>query len=269
MTTNPLYDGLLSSLYDKSWYGICKQEEIDFFLSHTADKNTLEIGSGTGRISIPLLNAGCNLYGIEGSEAMLQNLLSNPELKAEDKKRFMLWNLLNVPLPIEDETYDCIIVPFSTYALIHHKAMTTSFDNRLMKELYRIMKPGGILIINDWRTQVEDKEKLLHAPEYLVETLPQGLLEIEHETYYQCPNKLFPEQIIKLRHSIFLKNNKIVEENIEELPFWDIADFPILGEDAGFNYLLHEYCEFHLLPSVHHFFQKSTEIFFIQNHKNT
>ncbi len=262
MITNPLYNGLLSELYDTSWYGKCSQEEINFFLSHTTKKTTLEIGSGTGRISIPLLNAGCNLYGLEGSAAMLKKLLCNPALKPTDTHRFTLWNVLDTPFkiektkPIDNNIYDAIIIPFSSFALIHHRAMP-SFDNSLMKELARIMKPEGILIINDWRTHhVIDKEKLLHTSEYFAEELPQGFLEIEHKHFYQCPNQLFPEQIVKLRHSIFLKNNRIIEENIEDIPFWDTADFRVLGEDAGLLYLRHEYCEYHLQPSVHHFYKK-------------
>ena len=79
---------LLSDLYDQSWYGTFIPEEVLFFNLLAENKRTLEIGSGTGRVSIPLLESGMNLFGIEGSPQMFDILQS--KLPAEHKNRFIL-----------------------------------------------------------------------------------------------------------------------------------------------------------------------------------
>jgi SAM-dependent methyltransferase len=86
---------LLSDLYDQSWYGTFNPEEVLFFNLFAENKRALEIGSGTGRVSIPLLESGMNLFGIEGSPQMFDILQS--KLIAEHKNRFILWDARQTP----------------------------------------------------------------------------------------------------------------------------------------------------------------------------
>jgi SAM-dependent methyltransferase len=228
-------------------------------MSYIGTRRTLEIGSGTGRLTVPLLNAGADLYGIEGSKAMFQTLKA--KLPAEKQHRFIRWDARVCPYPAEDGAFACAIVPFSTFGLIHNK-MENIGENRIFREVSRLLSPKGMVIINDYRTGAFDEQKLdkPENPWNHEHFHPEHGRMIEEQTsrYVREPNRVLPRQVIRERRTRFirLRDGKILEEHFERLPLWDINDFPILGRDAGFSHIKAEPCGFHEDMSVCHIFEK-------------
>jgi len=256
-----VFSSLLSQIYDQSWYSKLSTKESDFFISYIGKSLTLEIGSGTGRLSIPLLERGCNIFGLEGSECMYEKLQS--KLSKEDKSRFIVWDAMQIPYPVVDEFFENIIVPFSTFGLIHNNENDLG-ANRLFNEFYRILKSDGLVIINDFRTQRIDREKLNKdlIEESFCHCHPQYGEIVEEQTsqFKICPNELLDDQIIRERKTVFIvkKTGQVLEEHFERIPLWDASDFPILGEKSGFKYVKGEIClDFHEEPSIMHIFQKT------------
>ncbi len=260
ITNVAVFSSFLSQIYDQSWYGKLSIKEIDFFISYIGKRLTLEIGSGTGRLSTFLLENECNVFGLEGSESMYRKLQS--KLSIENKYRFILWDALQIPYPIKEETFENIIIPFSTFGLIHNNENDLG-ANRLFNEFHRILKPDGFVIINDFRTERINRKEL---DTNLIEELyfhnhPQ-YGEIEEKQVSQlkmCPNQLIPDQIIRERQTRFIvkKTGQVLEEHFERVPLWDVGDFPILGEKSGFKYIKGEICpDFHEEPSIMHIFKK-------------
>ncbi|MCP5195666.1 MAG: class I SAM-dependent methyltransferase [Gammaproteobacteria bacterium] len=256
-----VFSSLLSQIYDQSWYGKFSIKESDFFISYIGKSLTLEIGSGTGRLSIPLLERGCNIFGLEGSKSMYEKLQS--KLFKKNKSRFIVWDAMQVPYPIANEFFENIIIPFSTFGLIHNNE-TDLGANRLFNEFYRILKLGGLVIINDFRTQRIDRERLnkdlIEESFYHYHSQHGEILEKQTSQLKICPNELLDGQIIRERNTVFSvkKTGQVLEEHFERIPLWDIGDFPILGQKSGFKYVKGEICpDFHEEPSIMHIFQKT------------
>ena len=254
-----VYSKLLSNLYDQSWYSQLIEDEIQFFLSFVQQKRVLEIGSGTGRISIPLLKSGCDLYGIEGSSEMYVVLQS--KLDVSQHSRFILWDARKTPYPVESEQFETILIPFSTFGLIHNQVENLG-DNMLFHEFHRVLKSQGILIINDYRVNTFQEEfgNNLNCVQVFHHTHQEygKIQEIQESQFQEVPHRLLPHQMIRKRRTYFIRESDgvLLEEHFERVPLWYPDDYKVLGRDAGFEYLRGERCEFHDAPSIIHIFQK-------------
>lgn len=108
---------------------------------HIADRDTiLELGHGNADHIAPILNsyAGTSYYGLEISDLMQQAALaSNTQLVAQGRAQFDLYEGKNIPFPSD----------------MFHKILTVNtiyFWEEpvvLMRELYRVLKPDGLLAI--------------------------------------------------------------------------------------------------------------------------
>ncbi|MGB8215085.1 MAG: class I SAM-dependent methyltransferase [Anaerolineales bacterium] len=114
--------------------------DIDFFLSE-AKKITgevLELMSGTGRVSVPLIEAGVKLTCVDlsaGLNAILEDKLQKLGLKADvyqmDVRKLEL-----------RKKFDMVIIPFSSFAHI-----TSPDDQRkALAQIRQLLLPGGTFI---------------------------------------------------------------------------------------------------------------------------
>lgn len=277
-----VYSDLTADLYANNWYGRLSQEEIQYYRSHIREAVTLEIGCGTGRIFIPLLECGCDMHGMEISEPMLNKLKSS--LSPGDQHRVILWDALNTPYPVDDETFDMVTIPFSSFGLMHNNHIEKLDDNVMFHEFYRILRPGGLVILNEVRTYVHDRSG---GMESIARQALQGkkdkdmqadvkgsklFLTFHHyhpkhgaikeeliSSFSLKKTRLIPDLIIREREIIFTRvsDNKVLERHHEVIPVWDILEYPVLGNNANFKYLKKEETpKFHILATVNHIFQK-------------
>lgn len=94
--------------------------------------NLLDIGIGTGLSSILFSKAGMNVYGIDGSKAMLDECC-----KKYFAKELTEHNLQNMPLPYTDSMFDFVI----SCGVLHFFGDISS----LFKEMGRVLKENGYL----------------------------------------------------------------------------------------------------------------------------
>ncbi len=102
----------------------------------------LDLGCGTGQISIPMAEPGANVLGIDVSPAMANALL------AEAHRRPVWRSLTGSRLPIEElelapASVDLVV---SSYAL-HH--LRDADKARLVTAAFEWLRPGGRLVIAD------------------------------------------------------------------------------------------------------------------------
>src|SRR5690554_2293050 len=86
---------------------------IDF--AHKIGKKVLELGCGTGRVTIPLALSGCMVTGLDLSESMLRVFREKLEKQQEPiKKRVALvkGDMSNFSIT---QKFDLIIVPFRAF----------------------------------------------------------------------------------------------------------------------------------------------------------
>jgi ubiquinone/menaquinone biosynthesis C-methylase UbiE len=109
---------------------------VDLLCAELRDKGwCLEVGVGTGRISLPLARAGIKVVGIDLSKPMLRKLLDNrgdadqPSIGLADA----------VALPFPDGTFGGAIV-------CHVLHLIPTWKSAIL-ELVRVIKPGGVILV--------------------------------------------------------------------------------------------------------------------------
>ena len=114
--------------------------DIDFFVKETkrSSGEVLELMSGTGRVSIPLLEAGIKLTCVDLSaelNAILENKLRQKGLKAD------IYQMDICELELQKK-FDMIIIPFHSFAHI-----TSPGDQRkALARIHQHLSPGGTFI---------------------------------------------------------------------------------------------------------------------------
>jgi len=158
---------LAASVYDKKekYLNSFEKGQLLPMLGDVRGKKILDVGAGTGRVSVPLAKAGALVTAVDVSEAMFE-ILKIKRLK-DCKIETVVGD--GESLPFEDGAFDIVVAAFF---IVHLKDPTRFFD-----EAYRVLKDGGILLV----TNINQKE----PPE--VETKAGAIII---ESYYHRPEKV-------------------------------------------------------------------------------
>lgn len=105
----------------------------------------LELGCGTGRVSLPLVRAGVKLVGVDRSEQMLARAARRVRRlrPAAGKSRRPKLPLLRADiraLPFADRAFSAVIAPYGIL-----QSLTSDRDlNATLDAVARVVKPGGV-----------------------------------------------------------------------------------------------------------------------------
>lgn len=117
----------------------------------TSKLKVLDIGTGPGFFAILLAEMGCEVTGIDCTEAMLEEARTNA-LNAQVKVE---WKVMDAEaLEFEKEQFDCIITRNLTWVLPH--------PDKAYTEWLRVLKLGGILLnfdANWYHFLVDEKDR--------------------------------------------------------------------------------------------------------------
>ncbi len=123
--------------------------DIPFYLEYAkgASGNILELGCGTGRVAIPLAQAGHNITGLDLSDSMLgvfHAKLAGMPAGIKDKISIVHGNMASFSL---GKKFDMIITPFRAF-----QALTRDDDiNGCLNCVHSHLTENGIFIINVFR----------------------------------------------------------------------------------------------------------------------
>jgi SAM-dependent methyltransferase len=119
-----------------------RTEDIPFYAQQANSVNgkVLEIGCGTGRLYLELLEDGHDVYGIDNSQDQLNVLKSHgenrnlePQVHCMDMRHFDL-----------DEQFDLVIVPFNTFS--HNTTRGDQFQ--CLEQIRRHLSPDGKAVLD-------------------------------------------------------------------------------------------------------------------------
>ncbi len=171
------YD-LAAEDYDKKEKYLNSFEKGKFLslLPETKDKKILDVGAGTGRVSLPLVLSGAQVTALDISEKILELL------KRKNKKiTTVVGEAEN--LPFENESFDIVTAAF---LIVHLKDPKIFFD-----EVYRVLKPDGLFLVSNINQKeppvVKTKEgdiqikSYYHRPEKIKDSLQDLAFSIEKE----------------------------------------------------------------------------------------
>jgi SAM-dependent methyltransferase len=132
------YGDRMADVYDE-WFAVPSetQEAVEFLFDLAGTGSVLELGIGTGRVALPLAQRGCEVRGVDASEAMVERLRAKPGGE-------------NIPVAIGDfaepdteEEFSLVYVVFNTFfALLSQEDQVRCFSN-----VARRLREGGVFVI--------------------------------------------------------------------------------------------------------------------------
>jgi ubiquinone/menaquinone biosynthesis C-methylase UbiE len=143
------YDAI-ARLYDP--WSASVVEDVDFYVEEALASGgpVVELACGTGRISVPVAQAGLDVIGVDGSLRMLEVARERARAGGVAARVDLRHGDLREP-PV-DERVPTVLVPFRS--LLH---MTTEADRqRALAAAYGLLEPGGRLVFDVFAPGKED-----------------------------------------------------------------------------------------------------------------
>ena len=137
------YGEMWGPYYDDIHVGI--DSEVKLLVEYVGDPaRALELGVGTGRVAIPLAQAGVSVTGIEISPDMIQRLRAKP---GGDAIEIVQGDFAEVPV---EDSFPLIYLPFNTlFTLLTQERQVECFRNVAER-----LEPGGRFVLDTFAPDV-------------------------------------------------------------------------------------------------------------------
>lgn len=177
-----LYDGFIADYYDESPLVRGRTQDVSFYLDavHQHGDPVLELGCGTGRITLALAEAGHRVTGLDVSERMLQRCeLKRAALPRETRERV---HLVQGDMTKFDlgEKFRVVIIPFRPMQHLLETEQHVACLECVKKHLRSSGRPSGDkrgrLILDVFQTDAERMHDPIYQKEDLVTeySMPDG-----------------------------------------------------------------------------------------------
>ena len=131
-------------LYD-SVYSYVK-EDIPFYVEEARRSGgpVLELGCGTGRVSIPIAGSGVDVVGLDSSEAMIEVASAKARRLAPEAGSLTLVRADMRDFSLDAREFDLVIIPFRGFLSL----LTVEDQIAALLNVKRHMRPGARLVFN-------------------------------------------------------------------------------------------------------------------------
>src|SRR6478672_5346310 len=140
------YGERVADVYDE-WYEESNPSECELLAELAAGGPVLELGIGTGRVSLPLSAAGVEVHGIDASPAIVRQLRAKEGGAAIP---VTIGDMADVPV---DGEFSLVFVVFNTFFML----TTEEAQQRCFRNVAAHLAPGGRFLI---RTFVPDEARI-------------------------------------------------------------------------------------------------------------
>ncbi len=132
-----------ASVYDRVYSYVA--EDIPFYVDEAKRSGgpVLELGCGTGRVSIPIAKAGVDIVGVDFSEPMLAVARGKSESLSSSDGALTLVHADMRDLSL-GQTFRLVIVPFRGFLSL----LTVEDQVKTLENVKRHLEPGGRLVFN-------------------------------------------------------------------------------------------------------------------------
>jgi len=164
--TDALYDSFIADYYDESPVVKGRVQDVAFYRDAAREFGdpVLELGCGTGRITMALAEAGKRITGLDLSERMLERAVKKrAALRVEARERVQLvqGDMTRFDL---GEKFRLVIIPFRP--LQHLLEVRQQLD--CLECVRKHLAPGGRLVLDVFQTDAERMHDPVHMREMQV-----------------------------------------------------------------------------------------------------
>jgi SAM-dependent methyltransferase len=189
------YGEHIAGVYDQ-WYSEFDPAAIQVLAELAGGGQALELGIGTGRIAIPLLNCGVTVHGIEASVSMVSKLRSKP---GGENIPVIMGNFADVPV---DSQYSLVYVVFTTFYCL----LTQNEQIRCFQNVASHLASNGVFVIEAFVpdltrftagqamrvTRIGDNEVLMDASQV---ELDKQVITSQHVVLTEQGTRFYPVKI--------------------------------------------------------------------------
>jgi len=187
--TEEMYHNEFAPLYDFFQHGI--ENDVKFYLDYfqNFEGKILEIGAGTGRITIPLLKQGLDVTALDIAPKMLK-ILKEKAKKENIEVKTIHADMINFRLK---NKFEAIIITFRTFQHMY----SVNDQLKALKNIKRHLMPNGTLIFDvynpslkyiskgDWQWQ---KDKTISLPNI------KGKVKIDYRNRYDIAKQMMYQE---------------------------------------------------------------------------
>jgi len=201
--------------------------DIEFYMDRlrSCQRRILEPMAGSGRMLIPLLQAGLTVDGVDSSPEMLASC------RKDCVERGLQVNLMEAMLQdlALPHRYEAIVIPAGSFLLIENREQSIA----VLKRLYDHLAPGGRLIMDLLMPDILNMEKgkvsvsTFELPDGDVITMESTLIEAD----------LFRQYYASYLKYTKWRNGQMVQCELQRLAlrWYGIEEFRMLLADIGFE----------------------------------
>lgn len=167
------YDGDRHASHYDAWYDgrLDTEAAVSFLVSVGPGRSALELGVGTGRVAIPLAEAGFAVTGLDASPVMLDQLRQKAGGSAVS---CVEGDMVDIDL---SDSFDLVFVLFSTFFLLpSQQSQVTCLERAAAR-----MRAGGHLVIEAF---VPDANRYRANQDVHIEHLGAGSVRVELSQHY-------------------------------------------------------------------------------------
>lgn len=135
------YGDAYADVYD-DWYGLPMQTDaaVAFLAAAARDRPVLELGVGTGRVALPLAALGLEVWGVDASDAMLEQLRAKPGAGAV---RTVRTDMATLALPDHAPRFGLAFAAFNTFFLLD----SVDDQRTSLQRVRSLLEPGGRFVL--------------------------------------------------------------------------------------------------------------------------
>lgn len=168
------YGDRFADVYD-DWYGDVSDvsatvARVTQIAKAVGDGAVLELGCGTGRLAIPIAEAGFETWAIDASPAMIQRLRTKP---GGEGVSTVVGDMSELPLD-DAPPFAIVLCAFNTL----FNLTTTDAQRRCLTRVRECLAPDGRLVIEAFVPPSDDENDDGHSPVGSVEPWRIGLDEV-------------------------------------------------------------------------------------------
>jgi ubiquinone/menaquinone biosynthesis C-methylase UbiE len=179
----------LAPIYDRRWHNYI-HKSLSFLVSFadiSREASVLDLACGTGELAKLLLeqNSQQDITGVDISTAMLAIAAT----KLKDYPQISWHNASAIALPLESQSFDVVICANAFHYF--------EFPQLALKEMKRVLKPEGQLIILDW------------CRDYIFCQISDRIFKFIDPAHQQCYTQAELNQFLATASFDIVKDNKI------------------------------------------------------------